>query len=673
LKSAYGRAKISAVEWDGCRAPASGGRGSTAVNAATSEHATDQQNGRAAAMTRLCWVIVAYGIVTVASVPAAAGEGSDDAKSFAGEWRTSIGIVKLEQNGSDVTGTYGNTGQFTLRGTVAGERLTFEYQEGQVTGDAHWNLDELGHAFQGDFKIRGGQAGQWLGWRPDPQARANERGEIGGMWLTDLGLMQLVQNGDKVTGRYARGGASEIQGKLLGRSFEFTYKAFRSGKGWFDLSAAGDSFAGAAAGNGFPGWYGWRGRAAPEFVRHVKLAAGTIVDGSTTGLLTYAIRAPEGYREQDDKKWPAIVILHGSNMNGRAYVNTIAEAWPDVARDYLLLGINGETPSAMGVDPQFNYTYVNYVGRSTFKGFPGTDRESPALVAEALEDLRGAYPIARYFVGGHSQGAFLTYSLLMNFPDQLAGAFPASGGLIFQCEPSAYEDEKLRAAQRSVPLAIVHGKNDPLVEFRAGEYAAALFAEEGWPAWRLFADDTEAGHMFARLPVGAAIRWLEAQTADDLGQLLDFAETRIKADRGYRDAVAALNRARALDADGASDDMRARRERLAREVDAKATVGAAQFLPKVQAPDAHGNDWIDGFLVYRDDFEFAPAAREVMQAFATLRAEHEAPAKKLLAEANAAFQKGDRDEGYAKYEQIVAKHYAASPYRNVKRWLAERK
>ena len=59
---------------------------------------------------------------------------------------------------------------------------------------------------------------------------------------------------------------------------------------------------------------------------------------------------------------------------------------------------------ATGAEPRFNYTYVSYVGRSTFKGFPGTDRESPALVAEALDDVREAYPVSRYFVGGHSQG-----------------------------------------------------------------------------------------------------------------------------------------------------------------------------------------------------------------------------------------------------------------------------
>ena len=283
------------------------------------------------------------------------------------------------------------------------------------------------------------------------------------------------------------------------------------------------------------------------------------------------------------------------------------------------------------------------------------------------------YPVARYFVGGHSQGGFLTYSLLMNFPERIAGAFPISAGVIVQCEPSAYADEKLRAAQRSVPLAIVHGKNDPAVDFSSGEYSAVLFGEAGWPAFRFFADASPAGHRFALLPVGEAIRWLEAHTTDDPTRLLDFAEKRMKSEEGCRDAVAALNRARGLEPGAADQATKARLDRLSRALDAKAAEGAERFLQKIRNDHLQGKAWIDDFLAYRDDFEFAPAAREVMQAFVALRAEHSGPAQKALGEANAAFGQGKRNEGYAKYQEIVEQYYAAPSYRNARRWLAQRK
>jgi predicted esterase len=587
---------------------------------------------------------------------------------FEGQWRTSFGTVTLKQTGNTITGTYGDQNQFTLTGAVAGKKLTYEYHEGPATGDATWTLDNSRHAFKGQFKVRDGRAGTWEGWRPDPQARTGKSANLAGLWLTNLGLMELEQTDGKVKGRFALRGDSTLEGTLTGRELEFTYKSFRPGSGWFDLSPNTDTLTGAAGTDGFPNYFAWAGRRAPEFARHAKPLPGKMVDGSTENLLTYTLRAPEAYRPGDKKKWPAIVILHGSNMNAKAYVNTLAATWPDIAKDYFILGINGEQPSATGKDPTFNYTYINYVGKSTFKGFPGTDRESPALVAQALTELRDVYPISRYFVGGHSQGGFLTYSLLMNFPKEIAGAFPISAGVIFQCEPSAYNDEQLRAAQRAVPLAIIHSRQDPVVNFSTGQYAANLFAQSGWPAFHFFADNTGAAHMFARLPVGPAIRWLEAQSSDDPAKLLAFAQQSAKAN-AYRDAIAALNRAQTLNPPAA---IKSQLDRLSNQINTQAAPAAAKFLPQIQN-DKPGKLWIDPFLTYRDNFEFAPAAQEVMQAFNTLRAQHDPPAQQALQQARALFQQGNPDAGYAKYQEIIDHHYAASCYRTVKQWLAERK
>ena len=62
-----------------------------------------------------------------------------------------------------------------------------------------------------------------------------------------------------------------------------------------------------------------------------------------------------------------------------------------------------------------------------------------------------------------------------------------------------------------------------------------------------------------------------------------------------------------------------------------------------------------------------------MKAFAELRKTHDVPAQKAFGEARQLFQQGKQDEGYAKYKEIVEKDYASSQYRNVKRWLGERK
>ncbi len=119
---------------------------------------------------------------------------------FQGEWRTTIGLVKLEQKGNTVTGTYGVGDQFPLKGTVNGKVLTFEYEEGQVKGDGRFTIDDSANAFTGGFQVRNGRAGYWNGWRPDPKASADKPVTYAGLWLTDLGLMELTQDGLKVEG-----------------------------------------------------------------------------------------------------------------------------------------------------------------------------------------------------------------------------------------------------------------------------------------------------------------------------------------------------------------------------------------------------------------------------------------------------------------------------------------
>jgi predicted esterase len=479
--------------------------------------------------------------------------------------------------------------------------------------------------------------------------------------------MELAQDeAGKVRGRYALRGTSGLDGDVRGRRLEFRVEAFAKGGGWFDMGERGASFAGAAGTDGDPAWYGWKGRRAPEYARHAPLVAGKAVDGSPEGLLTYAARAPEGFEAGSGRRWPAVVILHGSNMNGRAYVDTIASAWPEIARDFLLIGLDGERPSNVEAgSTAFNYTYVNYVGRSKFKGFPGTDRESPALVAEALRELQGVYPVRHYLVGGHSQGGYLTYSLMMNSPELVAGAFPVSAGLIIQCEPGAYEEADVIAAQRKVPLAIVHGENDPLVGFDGATYAESLYLDAAWPAVRLFSDK-EAAHMFARLPVDRAIRWLEALASDDPGTLLDFAGRRLD-EGGVRDALAALGKAGGLTLDAAQE---AKRKGLSDRIDSQVAPKAKAFLDAIRANK--DGSWADDFLAFRDEYALADASAEVNAAFDALRAAQEEAAATLMGRARAAFNRGDRETGYARAKEVVDNYYASSSYRLARRWLAER-
>lgn len=397
-----------------------------------------------------------------------------------------------------------------------------------------------------------------------------------------------------------------------------------------------------------------------------KLEKGKIEDGTAKNGVTYHVRLPAKY---DAKRgMPAILILHGSNMNSKAYVETIVATWPRLAEEYVLLGVNGERRAQGSPDdnPAYNYTYVNYAGKSKYKGYPGTDRESPALVPEVLAEIKQRVNVTKVFVGGHSQGGFLTYSLLMNTPELFAGAFPVSAGVIIQCEPAAYENPEVRAAQRKVPLAIVHGENDGVVAFSQGKSTYESFLDDAFPMLRLFTHKT-AAHMFAALPVEEAVRWLEEMSSEEPGALVAAAERRLGA-KDYRDAVALAARAKALDKAGRfASKAKAVEQAVEREAGPKAKALERRIA---QAKD---DAWVEDFTAFRSQFEFAACARPVKDAYAKLRAEHEKPADELFWSARKDFQNGRDDEGYRKAGEIVSKYYASSYYRYAKGWLSKRK
>jgi hypothetical protein len=247
-----------------------------------------------------------------------------------------------------------------------------------------------------------------------------------------------------------------------------------------------------------------------------------------------------------------------------------------------------------------------------------------------------------------------------------AGAFPVSGGVIIQAEPTAYEKEDLRAAQRKLAIAIVHGENDEIVGFSQGKSTYESFLGDGFPMLRFITHPT-AAHMFAVLPVDSAIQWLESMTSDDPAALVAFAEKQV-AVKEWKDAIAAAERARSLDKAGKQTS---KTKAVLAAVDKEA--GArAKSLEKAIA-SAKDDSWVEDFDQFRAQFEFAEPAKGVMAAWKKLHDEHEKPAETLFFSARGDFNSNKSDDGYKKCEELVAKYYASSYYRYAKVWLKNRK
>lgn len=584
------------------------------------------------------------------------GVGSAAAQDVGGTWFTTRGVLELEGKGDELTGRYGDGA--TLRARRSGKELAVDAKEGQVALQAKLVLDKGGFRFAGEWSTANGK-GTWRGWRHDPAAEKGKAPAVAGFWRTSWGMLELEQQGNKLKGGFGAQGWSTVRGELKGRTIQLDYESpFGTGTWLLDVEADGKTALGHVAHT--------RGKSALQaqrldgHTRDVAAKAGSVVAGIAKNRLVYWLRAPKAWKP--GQKLPLLVFLHGSNYCSKPYVESIG-ATP-VGERYLVVGIDGEAweDGSEAKDPRQNYTYVNFMGKSTYEGYPNTHRESPALVAELIEALQQQFACKHTFVGGHSQGGFLTWFLAMHYPELVHGVFPMSSGMTMQCEPDVFADAALQQKQRDVAIAVVHGKNDDVVAFTQGEGTYRSCLEQGFPSLRLFTND--AGHGFSSLPWIAAVEWLEQMASGDAAVLAKAAKAAVDDDR-FRDAMAAVLRLRKL----APADPVAKE--VAAKVDEYAEADAARFAKALAAPG--DGAWIDDFLAFRDKFEFADAAREPMAKFATLRAEHEGPAKKLFGEARGLFNKGQRDAGWKKYEELVATCWASSWYPRVKGWLANRK
>jgi predicted esterase len=580
---------------------------------------------------------------------------TDEPGPWAGEWVSDLGAMTLKQDGERVTGTYGEDGEVV--GSAEGKKLSLTWTQGSGTGQGSFELGEDGSAFKGTWKSETG-GGAWRGWRKDPQAEAAAPADFGGAWLSSLGPLQLEQKGTAVKGTYGAQGWGTIEGEVKGKRLHFTWKKLQwSGPAWLEQTADGKRLFGLTEEKPPTTWLGLR---LAGFERHPKLKPGAIVEGRAGNGMLYFLHTPKSWKK--GKPTDAVVLLHGSNWTTKGMVAVTARQ-PEIGDKYFVLGIQGEqwAPWSDLEDLRFNYTYVNWMGRSTYGGYPNTDRESPYLVAQVADELKAEHGLGRLFVGGHSQGGFLTYHLHMHFPEKWAGTFPMSCGLVMQAEPDVFKDKALLAAQRAIPLAVVHGTADDVVPYETGRSCHERFLAAGFPLLRHFAPP--GGHAFDFLPVADVVKWLDVLSTKDATVLATFARER--ADAGaWRDVAAAVERAKVLKAETKVTD-------AAKRLDEAAKKDAPALLAKVKA-NTDGS-WVDAYLAWQDQFEFAPSAKPLVDAYRGVQEDHDLVAEKRIGEARACFRAGDEEGGWAKYKEVVELYWGAKRYRTVKRWLADRK
>lgn len=189
------------------------------------------------------------------------------AEGFEGTWETSYGRMELSVDDNVVRGTYAYGGGSTVEGTVEGNRFTFRYVEPAARGDGWFELSDDGNSLQGAWREDGDSAwGDWSGIRVDGLAvdrgenAATGDGPFTGVYESSFGRVRLVQTGQQVSGTYAYGGGSTIEGSVEDGRFSFTYQEpTASGEGWFELRPDDSGFNGQWRATGGSEWATWTG------------------------------------------------------------------------------------------------------------------------------------------------------------------------------------------------------------------------------------------------------------------------------------------------------------------------------------------------------------------------------------------------------------------------------
>ncbi|MCK8060216.1 MULTISPECIES: prolyl oligopeptidase family serine peptidase [unclassified Fusibacter] len=221
--------------------------------------------------------------------------------------------------------------------------------------------------------------------------------------------------------------------------------------------------------------------------------------------LTYASFAP---KNRTDEKLPLIVWLHGAGEGGQdTKIAVLGNRVTNLAAPLVQskFGVGG----AYVLVPQTPTIWMDLDGESNYNiHVPNSDGKS--YYTEALMHLIDDYVMdnenidtSRIYLGGCSNGGYMTIQMLVNHPNYFAAAFPIA---------EAYHvdwltDQRLDVLEK-VPMWITHAKNDPVVVIDKKYIDSAFVVLDGYIGNQNESDTSLLDHfsnaLFARLKARGA-------------------------------------------------------------------------------------------------------------------------------------------------------------------------
>jgi predicted peptidase len=152
----------------------------------------------------------------------------------------------------------------------------------------------------------------------------------------------------------------------------------------------------------------------------------------------YSVYLPNNYSK--NKKWPAILFIHGSGEMG-----TDGKKQTKIVKQFL--SKNSSLFPAVIVMPQYNDKSLSMV----------------PMIIGTLDKTEQQYSIDknREYITGLSAGGYFTWEITSLYPNRFAAAMPISGGFF---PSTGYEPMEVKASRLvNIPIWAFHGDSDDIV------------------------------------------------------------------------------------------------------------------------------------------------------------------------------------------------------------------
>jgi predicted peptidase len=178
-------------------------------------------------------------------------------------------------------------------------------------------------------------------------------------------------------------------------------------------------------------------------------------DGLDNDTLTYAFWAPN----TDDNKKPLIIWIHGAGEGGTdPYIAILGNRVVNLISDEVQKNFE---EGAYVFAPQTPTVWMNVSGQPYNMTNTSFTSMYTGTLYEMIMDFANSHPDIdkdRIYIGGCSNGGYMTMNMIVNYPDTFAAAYP-----VCEAYSNSFLSDDAINYLKNIPIWFTHATNDPTV------------------------------------------------------------------------------------------------------------------------------------------------------------------------------------------------------------------